>query len=322
MTRGVIKTFTPLRVPFAGGLTDLKEYAERFGGVTVSATIDRGAKVTARTSDGPWRVTWGGRVHEAASVEALDVDLVRESALQVGYDGPPLELGVTVEAHDHGGLGASGAVTVGVVHALRAVMGQSPAPEQVAADAAHVEVERLGGASGYHDPHVCARGGLLHVQYRGAAVSARRLTPPPGFLEEFQRSLLFFETGRASSTKASLQRLTSGLDGALDVLHQVKALGADTAAAFERGDLPAVARAIGEQQRLKQLLPGAFVDDFVTAVGDMVRSLGASVQFPGGKIGAYAVVCCPDGQQEEVRAALAGLREVRFALGDEGTRLL
>src|SRR5690606_7196616 len=106
VTRGVVETFTPLRVPFAGGLTDLKAYAERFGGVTGSATIDRGAKVTARTSDGPWRVTWGGRVHEAASVEALDVDLVRESALQVGYDGPPLELGVTVEAHDHGGLGA------------------------------------------------------------------------------------------------------------------------------------------------------------------------------------------------------------------------
>src|SRR5690606_35686414 len=57
VTGGVIKTFTPLRVPFAGGLTDLKEYAERFGGVTVSGTIDRGAKVTARTSDGPWRVT-------------------------------------------------------------------------------------------------------------------------------------------------------------------------------------------------------------------------------------------------------------------------
>jgi D-glycero-alpha-D-manno-heptose-7-phosphate kinase len=319
----VVRTFTPLRVPFAGGLTDLKEYAERFGGVTVSATIDRGAKVTARpAAGGRWRVAWGGSVHEARDPRELAVDLVRESALQVGYDGPPLELDVEVEARDHGGLGASGAVTVGVVHALRAVMGQSCGVERIAADAAHVEVERLGGASGYHDPHVCARGGLLHIEYRGAHVTARRLEPPPGFLERFEASLLFFETGRAASTKASLQRLADGIEDALDVLHEIKALGAATAAAFERGDLPSVARAIGEQQRLKQLLPGAFVDDLVTAVGDAVTALGASVQFPGGKVGAYAVVCCPDGQQDAVRQALRGLREVRFALGAQGTRLI
>jgi galactokinase/mevalonate kinase-like predicted kinase len=32
---------TPLRIPLAGGLTDLKGYADRFGGVTISATIDK-----------------------------------------------------------------------------------------------------------------------------------------------------------------------------------------------------------------------------------------------------------------------------------------
>ncbi len=319
----MVETFTPLRVPFAGGLTDLKEYAERFGGVTVSSTLDRGARVRARgAADGRWRVAWGGSVHEARRLEDLDVDLVREAALQVGYEGQPLELAVEVEARDHGGLGASGAVTVGVVHALRALMGQACAVESIAADAAHVEVERLGGASGYHDPHVCARGGLLRLEYRGDRVTARRLRPPPGFLERFQRSLLFFETGRAASTRASLRRLAGGLGGALDVLHEIRALGHAAAEAFERGDLPAVARAMGEQQRLKQLLPGAFADDLVATVDESVRSLGATVQFPGGKVGAYAVVCCPDGQQEEVRAALAGLREVRFALGGEGTRLL
>ena len=32
---------TPLRIPFAGGLSDLKPYCEQFGGATVSATIDQ-----------------------------------------------------------------------------------------------------------------------------------------------------------------------------------------------------------------------------------------------------------------------------------------
>lgn len=319
----MVRTFTPLRVPFAGGLTDVKGYAERFGGATVSATLEQGVTVAARPSDvGLWRVSWGGRVSEAPSLAALQVDHVRETALQVGYAGAPLEVTVEVAALDHSGLGASGAATVGLAHALRTLMGQSPSVEDLAADAAHVEVERLGGASGYHDPHVCARGGLLRLEYRGAHVTARRLAPPPGFLDELQRALLFFETGQASSTKASLNRLTGGMSEAEAVLHEVKALAYAAADAIERGDLAGVAQAMGEQQRLKQLLPGAFVDGFVTSVGEAVRSLGAAAQFPGGKMGAYAVVCCPDGQQEAVRAALAGLREVRFTLGSQGTRLL
>ncbi|HEX7001901.1 MAG TPA: hypothetical protein VF164_09415 [Trueperaceae bacterium] len=315
--------FTPLRVPFAGGLTDLKEYAGRFGGVTVSSTVDRGVLVSVEESGrGDWGVSWGGRTFSAPDLTSLDADLVRECALQTGYDGPPLHVTVEVQAEDHSGLGASGAVCVSLVHAFRAARGERPAVELIASDAADVEVERLGGASGYHDPHVCARGGLLHVRYDGADVAVRRLEPPPGFLAAFEDSLLYFETDRRSSTRASLRRLAGGLSGALDVMHDIKALGETTASAFAAGDLRAVAECIGEQQRLKQLLPGAFVDDLVVDVGEKVRALGAAVQFPGGKIGAYAMVCCPDGQQAEIRMALAGLREVRMKLTGEGTRLL
>ncbi len=319
----VVSVYTPLRVPFAGGLTDLKEYAERFGGVTVSSTVDRGVLVSVDESGrGEWRVTWGGREVTAPDLASLGADLVRECAAQVAYDGPPLHVTVEVQAEDHGGLGASGAVCVSLVHAFRAARGENPGVELVASDAANVEVERLEGASGYHDPHVCARGGLLHLTYEGEKVTARRLELPEGFLDTFQRSLLFFETDRWASTKASLRRLAGGLAGALDVMHDIKALGEATAEAFEAGDLRAVARCIGEQQRLKQLLPGAFVDDFVVSVGERVGSLGAAVQFPGGKIGAYAMVCCPDGQLGEVREALVGLREVRMRLTGEGTRVV
>ena len=319
----MLRAYTPLRVPFAGGLTDLKEYAERFGGVTVSSTVDRGVLVSVEESrDGAWWLRWGSRELSASDLSSLDADLVRECALQVGYDGPALDVKIEVQAEDHGGLGASGAVCVTLVHAFRAMRGERPTAEALAIDAANVEVERLGGASGYHDPHVCARGGLLLARYDGAAVIARRLAPPEGFLSRFQRSLLFFETNRQASTKASLRRLAGSLGSALDVLHEIKALGEVTADAFKAGDLPSLARCIDQQQHLKQQLPGAFVDDFVLDVGERVRSLGAAVQFPGGKIGAYAMVCCPDGQQDEVRGALANLREVKMRLTDEGARLL
>lgn len=317
------RVFTPLRLPFAGGLTDVKEYAGRFGGATVSSTIDLGVRVNVGVSE--------TRSYEIASLLASEVapdrdsivnDLVREALVSVGHDGPPLTIAVEVDVVDHSGLGTSGAITVALLHALRAWRGERPEPAALAREAAHIEVEVMAGASGYHDANVCARGGLLLVEYEGADVEVESLALPAGFRERFQDSLLLFATGRKASTKASLQRLSAGMDAALPVLHDIKALAYETATALRTGDLVQVARCIGEQQRLKQLLPGSFVDDFVVDVGSRVASTGACAQFPGGKIGGYVLVCCPDGQQAAVRRELSELAEVPIALAVGGSRVV
>src|SRR5690606_2464093 len=251
---------TPLRLPFAGGLTDIKEYAARYGGVTVSSTIDLGVEV-AVTADGQGiTVAAADAPQHAPPAHELRNALVRCALQRVGHAGEGLDIAITVEVQDHSGLGTSGAITVALVHALRALRGEEPSPQLLADDATHIEVEMLGGASGYHDANVCARGGLLRIDYDGPQATAVRLASPAGFLDAFQDSLLLFATGRRASTKASLGLLSAGFEGAVDVLHQMKELAEDTASAFEAGDLARLARNIGEQQRLKQLLPGSFVD--------------------------------------------------------------
>src|SRR5690606_4767220 len=68
----------PLRVPLAGGLTDIAPYAERFGGVTLSATISLAAHVTWLPSpSGRFEVAAEGEVFAADSVSELRHDLVR-----------------------------------------------------------------------------------------------------------------------------------------------------------------------------------------------------------------------------------------------------
>lgn len=314
---------TPLRLPFAGGLTDVKEYAGRFGGATVSSTIDLGVcvSVTASTS-GRYEIASVFGAESAATLAELDNELIVEALRSVGHGGPPLDVRVDVDVVDHSGLGTSGAITVALLHAVRARRGEEPTAAALAREAAHIEVEVMGGASGYHDANVCARGGLLFVEYRGADVEAHELVLPEGFAERLNASLLLFATGRKASTKASLQRLSAGMAEALPVLHDIKRLAYTTAEALRSGELGAVAHCIGEQQRLKQLLPGSFVDDFVVGIGAKVAATGAAAQFPGGKIGGYVLVCCPDAQQADVRRTLAGLDEVPFGLSSRGSRLV
>lgn len=312
---------TPLRIPLAGGLSDLAPYAARFGGATVSATIDKHVYVTVKDDlDGVFDVRYRDSHERTRDAGALRHDLLREALRLTGLESRPLDVDFRVDLAGESGLGTSGALTVGILHALRRLQGHEPAPSELLRDAARVEVDLLAGASGFHDPAICALGGLRHLGYDGVGVRTRPLRVDDATLAAFGESLLLFYSGRHAKSKPSLDLLTSHLDEALPVLHDVRDLAGELVAAFEAGDLGAIATCVGEQQRLKQRLPGRFTDDFVEDVVRRVRATGAEAQLPGGKISAFVVACCPDGQQDAVREALSDLREVPFRLTTGGTR--
>ena len=319
---------TPLRIPLAGGLTDLKHYAATFGGVTVSATIDKYVYVALKNNlGGYFRLKYTDVQEKVGEVAHIKHDLIREAVKLTGLGEQPLDLVVMADLAGESGLGTSGAVTVALLHAMHAYKGEDVSKQQLLAEASHIEVEVLGGASGYHDPSICALGGLRVLEYRvenqGAQVSARPVTLSEDTRRAFEDSLLFFYGGRHHKSKPSLDLLSSHMSEAYDTLHAIRQLGYDLERAFAEGDLKVIAQHIGEMQTLKQRLPGNFEDEYVRDVVRRVRETGAYAQLPGGKISAFVIVCCPDAQQEAVRAALSDLREVDLKLetGVLGTRV-
>lgn len=318
----MIVATTPLRIPLGGGLTDLRAYAERFGGVTISSTIDLATYVSVLPAiDGRFEVHYAGGFETANRVDEVRHDLVREALRACALEGTPVRVAVWVDVAGESGLGTSGAITVGLLHALRAFRGEATTPERLAAEAARIEVEVLGGASGYHDPHVCARGGLLRLDYDGADVRSTPLALAPAVRAAVTGSLMLFASGRQARTKPSLDLLRAQFEQAVPLLHEIKGLALELEQALRRGDLHEVARCVGAKQRLKMRLPGTFSDPFVEDVVARVEATGAAAQVPGGKISGYVLVCAPDGQHDAVRRALAGMREVPLRLVDEGTRV-
>lgn len=319
----MILSKTPLRIPLAGGLTDLKSYAHRFGGVTVSSTIDKYIYVALKDNLGGYFRLRYQDVQEKVSEHAhIKNDLIRESLRLTGLQRTPLDLVVMADLAGESGLGASGALTVGLLHAMHAYKGERVSQRQLLEEASHIEVDVLEDASGYHDPSICALGGLKRIEYKGGKVFARDIELSAETKREFEASLLFFYGGRHHKSKPSLALLSSHMDEALPILHDIKRLGYDLAAAFEAGRLQGIAECIGEMQALKQRLPGNFVDDYVRDVTRRVRDLGAYAQLPGGKISAFVIVCCPSGQQDEVRKALADLKEIKLGLETLGTQVV
>jgi D-glycero-alpha-D-manno-heptose-7-phosphate kinase len=319
----VIVAVTPLRIPLGGGLTDLRAYAERFGGVTVSTTIGAKAYATVLPSlDGRFEVHYAGAFETASNVSELRHELVREALRASGLGETPLRVSLWLDVGGESGLGASGAMTVTLLRAFAELRGVPTDAATLAAEAARIEVEVLGGASGYHDPHICARGGLLRLDYQGALVRATPITVQDDARAAFEGSLMLFASGRQARTKPSLDLLTHRFEEAVPILHDIKGVALELEGALAAGDLARVAWCIGAKQALKQRLPGHFVDDYVLDVTARVAATGAAAQVPGGKISGFVLVCAPDGQQDAVRRALPDLREVPLELSREGTRAL
>ena len=186
--------------------------------------------------------------------------------------------------------------------------------------AAHIEVDVLEGASGYHDPTICALGDIRYVEYDQNGIHPQHVAVSDDVRAAFQQSLLFFYGGHHAKSKPSLNLLESHQDKGLDHLHQIKTIGTELKPALIAGDIKRVGEIIGEQQRLKMTLPGKFTDDYVKETVAAVRDLGAYAQLPGGKISAFVMVCCPDGQQQAVRDLMkAGHHEIPFAIERNGT---
>jgi D-glycero-alpha-D-manno-heptose-7-phosphate kinase len=318
----MILTKTPFRIPFAGGLTDLKPYAHAYGGVTVSATIDKYLYVGLKPNvDGYINLKYMDVHEKVATLDGVRHPLAREAMRLLELQDEPLDIYIMTDLNSESGLGSSGAVAVGLLHAMHAYIGETVTREQLLDEAAHIEVDILEGASGYHDPSICALGGLRLIEYNQTGVTHRAINLDNGFRERFQETLLFFYGGVHHKSKPSLDILHAGIQEARPVLDDMKALAYELERAFRSEDMLEIAKHMHAQQELKQKLPGKFEDQYVIDIVSRVRKHGAYCQLPGGKIGAFVMVMCPDGQQDAIREELSDMREVHFGFDFIGTQL-
>lgn len=313
---------TPLRIPFGGGLTDLKKYAERFGGATVSTTIDKYVYVGLKPNvDGYINLKYMDVHEKVSSIEGVRHDLIRECLKLMKLDQIPVDIYIMSDLNSESGLGSSGALTVSLLHAMHRFKGDEPTRQQLLEEASFIEVDVLDSASGYHDPSICALGGLKLIEYDTDGIRGREIEIPEIQKRVFQDRLLFFYSGRRFKSKPSLDLLNTQMDSAIDTMHQIKQIAYDLEKSFLEGNLQHVGELIQHMQNLKQKLPGNFEDEYVVDLIERINNMGAYAQLPGGKIGAFVIIYSHEDQHNKIRSELSDLKEVRLNFSSEGTEV-
>ena len=325
----MIVTRTPFRVSLGGGGTDLPSYYRRHGGFIVGAALNRYVYVMLnRRFEDNLRVSYS-QTEIVDSADSVEHPIVREALKLTGID-RNLEIVSVADLPANSGLGSSCAFTVGLLNALHALKREKVSIEELAEEACHLEIDRLGEPIGKQDQYVAAAGGIACMEIdREGGVHLSSLSLPDDMVQELENNTMIFYTGvqrRASEVLLSQSRATDEEDtGVTRALHMIKDIGREIKTALACGDLDRFGWLMDQHWQAKKGLSDKVSSSDIDAWYETGKAHGAL----GGKVmgavgGGFLMFYCPNGAKGRLRQAMAahGLKEMRLGIEPEGSKVL
>ena len=324
----MIITRSPLRISLGGGGTDLPSYYREHGGFLVAGALDKYVYLTLHRTFVPDLIVKYSKLERVATAAQLEHPIIREAFGLLGMDGRSLEVTSMADLPGGTGLGSSGSFTTALLKLLHTANKNFISAADLAAQACHIELERLGEPIGKQDQYIAAVGGITaftfhkdgRVEYRPCKIAQETLF-------NLEDNLLLFFTGYSRSASAILknqdEKSKANDSAMLDNLHFTKDLGHQSLAALESGNLEEFARLMDVHWQRKQTRSTDMSNDQINAAYRHAMAQGAL----GGKLigaggGGFLLFFAHD--KSRLRQAMRdkGLQEVRFRFDFEGTKIV
>lgn len=316
----LIVSQTPLRVSLFGGGTDFAGYYSSHGGAVLSFAVDRYVHVAvkSRWESGIVLHHWA---HERADrLDDIEHGIIRECLRLTGVtDGVEISCMADVPAGGSG-LGASSALTVGLLNALFRYAGAERSAAELAELACHIEIEVLGEPIGKQDQYAAAFGGC--AEYRFNPDGSVAVDPVP-LTDELLRHAVVFYTGRTRRAAEILSDQRASIPATTDHLHALKANVSTGRSLLSAGDIAGLGALLHESWELKKKLSAKINDSELDSLYQAGREAGAW----GGKLlgaggGGFFLFLCEPSRQAALRAAFSSLRELPVNVDRIGSTIL
>ena len=324
----MIITRSPLRISLGGGGTDLPSYYREHGGFLVAGALDKYVYLTLHRNFAPDLIVKYSKLERVTEAAQLEHPIIREAFGLLNMDGRSLELTSMADIPGGTGLGSSGSFTTALLKLLHTAKKNLISPAELAEQACHIEIDRLGEPIGKQDQYIAAVGGITaftfhkdgRVDYRPAKISEEALF-------NLEDNLLLFFTGYSRSASGILKdqndKSKANDQAMLDNLHFTKDLGYQSLTALESGDLEEFARLMDIHWQRKKVRSSGMSNQPINDCYDHAMAHGAL----GGKLigaggGGFLMFYAAD--KKKLRHAMRekGLQEVRFRFDFEGTKVV
>jgi D-glycero-alpha-D-manno-heptose-7-phosphate kinase len=324
----MIITRSPLRVSLGGGGTDLPSYYREHGGFVVAGALDKYVYLTLHRTFVTDLIVKYSKLERVPTAAQLEHPIIREAFALLNMDGRALELTSMADIPGGTGLGSSGSFTTALLKVLHTANKQLISPAELAEQACHIEIDKLGEPIGKQDQYIAAVGGITaftfhkdgRVEYRPARISEETLF-------NLEDNLLLFFTGYSRSASAILKdqndKSKQNNPAMLDNLHFTKDLGHQSLAALESSNLEEFARLMDVHWQRKKARTAGMSNDRINewyAHAMAHGALGGKLIGAGG--GGFLMFYAAD--KTKLRHAMRekGLQEVRFRFDFEGTKVV
>jgi D-glycero-alpha-D-manno-heptose-7-phosphate kinase len=324
----MIITRSPLRIPLGGGGTDLPSYYRKYGGFLLAAAINKYVYITIHQTFFPELIIKYSKIERAQAVDQVRHPIIREALKLVGITELNLEITSMADIPDRTGLGSSGSFTTALLKGLHAYRKNLVLPSELAAQACHIEIDRLGEPVGKQDQYVSAYGGIACFRFLADdTVQACPLRLSPETLNDLEDNLMVFFTGfyRSASSILREQDEKSKNDESemLENLHFVRELGMKSEECLKAGKLREFADLMNLHWQHKKQRSQEMTNPQIDEWYELARANGAL----GGKLigaggGGFLMFYTEDKTRLRHALTRAGLREVRFHFDFEGTKVV
>jgi D-glycero-alpha-D-manno-heptose-7-phosphate kinase len=319
---------SPLRITLGGGGTDLPSYYREHEGFLVSAAIDKYVYITLHQTFVEDLIIKYSQLERVSSVDKIQHPIIREAMKLLEIREMNLELTSMADIPSGTGLGSSGSFTTALLKTLHSYKKSLIHPRELAEQACHIEIDRLGEPIGKQDQYIAAYGGITCFSFgKDDRVEAWPLKISRETLYNLEDNLLLFFTGYSRSASAILKeqddKSKKKADDMIQNLHFVKELGIKSRDALENGDLHEFGQLMNVHWDHKKKRSGSMSNGKIDQWYELARKNGAV----GGKLigaggGGFLMFYAED--KVRLRRAMneVSLTEVRFSFDFEGTKIV
>ena len=307
----------PLRLSFAGGGTDLKEYYEKFEGSVVSTAINRFTYVivTPRQDKSFQVFSSDFQVHYTPTKyndlkpkhgSELVVTVIKALDYQDGAN-----LMLNSEVAPGSGLGASSSLAVNLVKTISTLKKEKMSDEDIAENAYDIGRNKLNWTIGKQDEYISAFGGFNFIKFKNDKVTVNKISISKNSLLELEKNVLLFYIGKTRNSSNILQDqiklIKENNQKTLNALHYVKELSEKMYSSLSQSDITKFGELLNIGWEAKKKFVKGITNEYV----DKLYNLGMESGALGGKLtgaggGGHILFYCDPSKQKKLIEKMQG----------------
>lgn len=309
-----------------GGGTDLPSFYNEEEGVVLSTTINKYMYITINDRfDSTYRLSYS-KTEITDSIEKIEHPIFRtilKKYFKLRDCG--LEIISMADIPSGTGLGSSSSFTVGLLHALKAHIGEFQSADKLASEACRIEIDELQEPIGKQDQYAAAFGGLQTIRFLPSGeVSVDPVVCSNETYKKLESSVMLFYTGMTRSASKVLSEQKANTSSKREALRTMKEGALRMKKLLEQGsDIKELGAILHEGWLLKKSMASGISNGKI----DEWYERGISAGAMGGKIlgaggGGFLMFICSPEKQQKVRSELKELRQIPVSFERFGSKII